>query len=320
MAGKGFDPDTLIARLPPVRGRLTPMRALADLTWFRVGGPAELLFQPADPEDLAAFLVGCPADVPVLAVGVGSNLLVRDGGIPGVVIRLGRGFTRIATEGAEVLAGAAALDARVAQTAATAGIAGLEFLRGVPGSIGGALAMNAGCYGTEMKDVLVEAHGLTRSGKPVRFFAAEMGFSYRNATAAEGVIFTQALLRGTADDPAAVTTRMEALLAKREAAQPIRERTGGSTFRNPVGFSSTGQPGDSDALKAWNLIDQAGCRGLQIGGARVSDKHCNFLINTGNATAADLETLGETVRARVKSKSGIDLHWEIRRTGVSLIG
>ena len=313
-----MDAKALIARLPQVRGRLTPMRALADLTWFRVGGPAEVLFQPADEDDLIAFLAGCPADVPLLPVGVGSNLLVRDGGVPGVVIRLGRGFSDISAQGAQVIAGAAALDARVAQAAAAAGVGGLEFLRGVPGSIGGALAMNAGCYGTEVKDVLAEAHGVTRSGVPVSFTAAEMGFSYRNAAAAEGVIFTRAVLRGTPDDPVAVTERMEALLARREASQPIRERTGGSTFRNPAGFSSTGRPGDSDDLKAWKLIDQAGCRGLQIGGARVSDKHCNFLINTGAATAADLETLGETVRERVKSNSGIDLHWEIRRAGVIL--
>ncbi|MDH3666296.1 MAG: UDP-N-acetylmuramate dehydrogenase [Paracoccaceae bacterium] len=318
MAGGDFAADGLIARLPQVRGRLTPMRVLADLTWFRVGGPAEVLFQPADEEDLAAFLALCPDDVPVMAVGVGSNLLVRDGGIPGVVIRLGRAFAAIDTDGTTVRAGAAALDARVAEAAAVAGIAGLEFLRGVPGTIGGALSMNAGCYGTEIKDVLVEAHAVDRKGRRLTIPAAEMGFSYRHADAAEGVIFTGAMLAGQPDDPAAVSARMAALLAKREAAQPIRERTSGSTFRNPAGFSSTGQPGDSDELKAWKLIDEAGCRGLTVGGARVSEKHCNFLINFDNATAADLETLGETVRARVKSQTGVDLHWEIRRAGVSI--
>jgi len=296
------------------------MRALADLTWFRVGGPAEVLFQPIDAEDLAAFLAAIAPDIPVTPVGVGSNLLIRDGGVPGVVVRLGRGFSAIAVEGSQVTAGAAALDARVARAAAAAGIAGLEFLRGVPGTIGGALAMNAGCYGTEVKDVLVEAHGVTRSGGHITIAAAGMGFSYRHAAAAEGLIFTGAVLAGQGDTPAAVTARMEALLARREAAQPIRERTGGSTFRNPAGFSSTGCGDDSQALKAWKLIDEAGCRGLTIGGARVSRKHCNFLINTGTATATDLEQLGESVRARVKSHSGIDLCWEIRRIGVIVSG
>jgi UDP-N-acetylmuramate dehydrogenase len=296
------------------------MRALADLTWFRVGGPAEVLFQPADCEDLAEFLAACPPDIPVTPVGVGSNLLIRDGGVPGVVVRLGRGFSAIAVEGRRITAGAAALDARVAQAAAAAGIAGLEFLRGVPGTIGGALAMNAGCYGDEVKDVLIEAHGIDRAGNRVTIPAAGMGFSYRNASAAEGLIFTGAVFKGRADDASAVTTRMEALLAKREAAQPIRERTGGSTFRNPTGFSSTGRDGDSHELKAWKLIEDAGCRGLRIGGAQVSEKHCNFLVNSGTATAADLEQLGETVRARVKSNSNIELHWEIRRIGVIVSG
>jgi UDP-N-acetylmuramate dehydrogenase len=311
-----LDGERLLARLPGVQGRLTHMRPLADLTWFRVGGPAEVLFQPTDAQDLSEFLAACPADVPVTAIGVGSNLLVRDGGVPGVVIRLGRGFNMIATEGTRVTAGAAALDAKVAVAAAKAGIAGFEFLRGVPGTIGGALAMNAGCYGDEVKDVLVEAHGIDRAGTRISIPAAEMGFSYRNASAAAGLIFTGALFDGRADDAAAVTGRMEALLANREAAQPIRERTGGSTFRNPAGFSSTGRDGDSNDLKAWKVIDDAGCRGLRVGGAQVSDKHCNFLINTGTASASDLEELGELVRARVKSNSGIDLHWEIRRIGV----
>lgn len=316
MSGPGLDGERLMMRLPEVRGRLTPMRGLAELTWFRVGGPAEVLFQPADRDDLAIFLATCPDDIPVTPVGVGSNLLIRDGGVPGVVVRLGRGFNGIATDGTRVNAGAAALDAKVAVAAADAGIGGLEFLRGVPGSIGGALAMNAGCYGDEVKDVLVEAYGVDRAGNRVTVPAAQMGFSYRSAAGVEGLIFTGALFEGRADHADAVTKRMEALLAKREAAQPIRERTGGSTFRNPAGFSSTGSAGESHELKAWKLIEEAGCRGLKVGGAQVSQKHCNFLINTGIATATDLEELGESVRARVKSKSGIDLHWEIRRIGV----
>ena len=320
MKGQVLDGERLLARLPGVRGRITPMRSLADLTWFRVGGPAEVLFQPADAEDLSEFLAACPADIPVTPVGVGSNLLIRDGGVPGVVVRLGRGFNAIAVAGVRVTAGAAALDARVAIAAAKAGVAGLEFLRGVPGSIGGALAMNAGCYGDEIKDVLVEAHAIDRQGKRRTLDAGEMGFSYRNAAAAEGLVFVGAVFEGQAGDAAAVTGRMEALLAKRETAQPTRERTGGSTFRNPAGFSSTGRDGDSDDLKAWKLIDEAGCRGLRVGGAQVSEKHCNFLINTGTATATDLEELGSAVRARVKSCSGIDLHWEIRRIGVIVSG
>jgi UDP-N-acetylmuramate dehydrogenase len=316
MTAAVVDGERLLQRLPPVRGRLTAMRPLSELTWFRVGGPAEVLFQPADADDLAGFLAACPMDIPVQPVGVGSNLLVRDGGVPGVVVRLARGFAGIETEGTRVRAGAAALDARVAQAAAAAGIAGLEFLRGVPGTIGGALAMNAGCYGDEIKDVLVEAHAIDRAGQPLTIPVAGMGFAYRHAAAAEGLIFTGALLEGRADASEAVTARIEALMARREAAQPIRERTGGSTFRNPAGFSSTGAEGDSDERKAWRLIDAAGCRGLRVGGAQVSEKHCNFLINTGTATAADLEELGETVRARVKSTSGIDLRWEIRRIGV----
>jgi len=308
---------SLIDRLPPVRGRLTPARRLADLTWFRVGGPAEMLFQPADRDDLAAFLAACPGDVPVTPVGVGSNLLVRDGGVPGVVVRLGRGFNAIAAEGRRVSAGAAALDAQVALGAAAAGIGGLEFLRGIPGSIGGALAMNAGCYGTEIRDVLVAAEAVDRAGRVHRLDAAGMGFSYRHAAAADaGLIFTAAVLEGVSCDPAEARARIEALMVAREAAQPVRARTGGSTFRNPSGASSTGGTTAPDPLTAWRLIDAAGCRGLRIGGAQVSEKHCNFLINTGTATAADLENLGETLRARVKASSGIDLRWEIRRIGV----
>lgn len=308
----------LIERLPAVRGRLAPARPLAPLTWLRVGGPAEVLFQPADEDDLAAFLAACPEEVPVMAMGVGSNLLVRDGGVPGVVIRLGPAFGAIRTEGRRVEAGAAALDARLAEAAAAAGIAGLEFLRGIPGTVGGALAMNAGSYGTEVKDRLVEARGVDRRGRRIRLGPAEMGFSYRHAAAAGGLVFTGAVFEGTPEDPGAVKARMAALLAKREAAQPVREKTGGSTFANPSGASSTGAEGEAMDLKAWRLIDEAGFRGAIRGDAQVSEKHCNFLINRGNATAADLEGLGEAVRAAVKSRSGIDLCWEIRRVGVSL--
>ncbi len=309
--------SAFLDRLPPLRGRLTARRALANLTWFRVGGPAEALVQPADAGDLAAFLAALDPATPVTPLGVGSNLLVRDGGIPGVVIRLGSPFARIEAEGTTLRVGAAALDARVAEAAAAAGIAELEFLRGIPGTIGGALAMNAGAYGREMRDVLIEAEAVTRDGRPITIRAAEMGFAYRSAAAADGLVFTAATLRGTPDDPHAVAARMADLLARREAAQPVRERTGGSTFRNPGGASS-GADGTAPGLRAWELIDRAGCRGLSLGGAQVSEKHCNFLINKGDATAADLEQLGETVRARVKSQSGIDLLWEIKRIGVTL--
>lgn len=308
----------LAERLPTPRGRLTPSRSLADLTWFRVGGPAELLFQPADAADLAAFLAACPAEVPVMPVGVGSNLLVRDGGVPGVVVRLGRGFAEIEASGTQVIAGGAALDARVAQAASAAGVAGLEFLRTIPGSIGGALAMNAGCYGTEVKDRLLWAEAVTRRGETVRLSPAEMGFGYRRAAAAEGLVFTRAAFEGRPGSPAAISAHMAELMAKREASQPLRERTGGSTFANPSGASSGLDGAGLKGLRAWELIDRAGCRGLQLGQAKVSEKHCNFLINLGNATAADLEELGETVRARVKSTSDVDLHWEIRRIGASL--
>lgn len=307
---------TLMQRLPPVQGRLTAGRGLDALTWFRVGGAAEVLFQPADRDDLATFLANCPDDVPVTALGVGSNLLVRDGGVPGVVIRLGRGFNAIRTEGARVSAGAAALDAQVAVRAAEAGIGGLEFLRGIPGTLGGALAMNAGCYGTEIGDRLVSAEAIDRNGRLLHLDVGAMGFSYRSARAAEGVIFTGAVLKGTPADPATTIARMEDLLARREASQPVRSRTGGSTFRNPSGASSTGAADDDQALKAWSLIEAAGCRGLVVGDAQVSEKHCNFLINRGAATAADLETLGDTVRERVKAHAGVDLRWEIRRIGV----
>lgn len=319
LAARPLDGDALLARLPEVRGRLTPMRSLADLTWFRVGGPAEVLFQPADDADLFVFLASTPPDIPVMPIGVGSNLLVRDGGLPGVAVRLGRGFNAIEPLGdGRIKAGAAALDAQVARKAAEAGIAGLEFLRGVPGAIGGAIRMNAGCYGSYVADVLECMRAFDRQGQCFEMSASDIEFSYRHIDAPEDLIFTEAVFRGTPDSPDAITARMEDLVARREAAQPIREKTGGSTFRNPAGYSSTGREDDAHDLKAWKLIDEAGCRGLKIGGAQVSEKHCNFLVNAGDATAADLEALGEEVRARVKAQSGVDLHWEIKRIGVTL--
>ena len=292
--------------LPPVRGTLTYGAPLKDLVWFRAGGAAEILFRPADAEDLAAFLAAKPVDLPVSVIGVGSNLLVRDGGIPGAVVRLSSAFGKIETDDKRVRAGAAALDGAVARAAADAGIAGLEFLRGVPGTIGGALKMNAGCYGREIKDVFVEATAIDAKGNKIKFSSADMNFEYRKARGAtDDLIFIEAVFEGTSDDPAAIRARMEELSANREASQPIKSKTGGSTFKNPPGH------------KAWQLIDQAGCRGLKIGGAQVSEKHTNFLINTGDATAADLETLGEEVRKRVKEKSGITLEWEIKRVGIT---
>ena len=297
-------PD-LKAAMPQLRGRLLANQPLAELTWFRVGGPAQVLFTPADQDDLAYFLKNLSDQVPVYVVGVGSNLIVRDGGLPGVVIRLSpRGFGETAAEGDVVSAGAAALDKRVAETAAAAGLAGLEFLFGIPGSIGGALRMNAGANGAETKDVLIDATGIDRRGNKLTFGNAEMKFVYRNSGVDPSVIFISARFRGRAAAPEAVRARMNEVQQHRETAQPIREKTGGSTFQNP--------PGDS----AWKLIDAAGCRGLRIGGAQVSEMHCNFLINTGAATGHDIETLGETVRARVKQNSGIELHWEIKRIGI----
>ncbi len=292
--------------LPPVRGSLVRDAPIKDLVWFRAGGPAEVLFRPADAEDLAAFLAARPQDLRVSVIGVGSNLLVRDVGIPGVVVRLSSAFGKIETDGTRVRAGAAALDGAVARAAAEAGIAGLEFLRGVPGTIGGALKMNAGCYGRELKDVFVEATAIDGKGNKVRLSAADMGFEYRKARgASDDLIFIEAVLEGSRDEPAAIRARMEELSANREASQPIKSKTGGSTFKNPPGH------------KAWALIDEAGCRGLKIGAAQVSEKHTNFLINTGEATAAELEALGEEVRKRVKEKSGITLEWEIKRVGVA---
>jgi UDP-N-acetylmuramate dehydrogenase len=298
----------LIDRLPPVRGRLTANAPIGPLTWFRVGGPAEVLFRPADEADLADFLHVLPLDVPVTVIGVGSNLLVRDGGIPGVTIRLGRGFAEVMAEGDEVRAGAGALDLNVALSAAQAGIAGLEFLSGVPGTIGGGLRMNAGAYGGEIKDVLVEAGAVARSGTIHRVAAAELGLSYRHSDAPDDWIFTGAVLHGRRGDPAEIAGRMDEIKAAREASQPIRARTGGSTFANP--------PGD----QAWRLVDAVGGRGLIRGGAMVSEKHTNFLINTGAASAADIEGLGEELRRRVHAQFGIVLDWEIRRVGLPLAG
>jgi UDP-N-acetylmuramate dehydrogenase len=294
--------------LPPVQGRIVLDAPLAPYTWLRVGGPAEALFLPKDEADLQAFLKALDPGAPVMALGVGSNTLVRDGGVEGVVIRLGKAFAEVKPmDGQAVYAGAAALDAQVAKAAAAAGIAGLEFYTGVPGTIGGALTMNAGCYGAETKDVLVEAYALTRAGERTILSNADMGFSYRKAASAEGLIFTGALFRGTADEPAEILARMDAITARREASQPIREKTGGSTFKNPDGHS------------AWTLVDEAGWRGRLHretgGGAMFSPQHANFLINPGEATAADLEGLGEAVRADVKAKFQVDLQWEIKRVG-----
>jgi UDP-N-acetylmuramate dehydrogenase len=291
--------------MPGLRGRLLANQSLAELTWFRVGGPAQVLFTPSDEDDLAYFLKALPHELPVTVVGVGSNLIVRDGGMPGVVIRLSpRGFGWTRADGDTVSAGTAALDKRVAETAASADIGGLEFFFGIPGSIGGALRMNAGANGAETKDVLIEATGVGRDGTKHRFANADMKFVYRNSGVDPSIIFTAARFRGAIAAPEAIRARMNEVQAHRETAQPIREKTGGSTFKNP--------PGNS----AWKLIDAAGCRGLRVGGAQVSEMHCNFLINTGSATGHDIETLGETVRARVKQNSGIELHWEIKRLGI----
>ena len=298
----------LIERLPKARGRLAVNAPIGPQTWFRVGGPAEVLFRPADEADLADFLSALPADIPATVIGVGSNLLVRDGGIPGVTIRLGRGFAEIAAEGDAVRAGAGALDLNVALTATEAGIAGLEFLSGVPGTIGGGLRMNAGAYGSEIKDVLVEAVAIDRGGAIHRIPAAELGLSYRHSEAPGDWIFTGAILRGRPGEKQEIARRMREIQAAREASQPIRSRTGGSTFANPPGH------------QAWQLIDAAGCRGLRRGGAMVSEKHTNFLINTGTASAADIEGLGEEVRRRVHAQFGIVLEWEIRRIGRPLSG
>ena len=296
-----------LRRLPPVRGRLVADAPIGHLTWFRVGGPAEFLFRPADESDLADFLAAIPADIPVSVLGVGSNLLVRDGGIPGVTIRLGRSFVDIKTGVDEVSAGAGALDLNVALAAAEAGIAGLEFLSGIPGTIGGGFQTNAGAYGSEFKDVLISADAVGRDGSMHRVSSAELGLSYRHCGAPPDWIFTSAIFRGMRGERAAIARRMAEIKAAREASQPIRARTGGSTFANPPG------------RQAWQLIDAAGGRGLARGGAMVSEQHANFLINTGNATAAAIEALGEEVRRRVRDRFGIVLEWEIRRIGRLLL-
>ncbi|WP_170585749.1 UDP-N-acetylmuramate dehydrogenase [Ruegeria arenilitoris] len=300
--------------IPTPRGRLTAARALCDLTWLRVGGPADYLFQPADLEDLRAFLRDLPAEVPVFPMGVGSNLIVRDGGLRAVVIRLGRGFNGISVEGNTVTAGAAALDAHVARKAADAGV-DLTFLRTIPGSIGGAVRMNAGCYGSYTADVLQSATIVTRQGEVVELTPADLNFGYRQSDLPEGAVLVSATFQGPAGDPAALHARMEAQLKKRDETQPTKDRSAGSTFRNPAGFSSTGRADDVHDLKAWKVIDDAGMRGARRGGAQMSPKHSNFLINTGNATAADLEGLGEEVRKKVYETSGITLEWEIMRVG-----
>jgi UDP-N-acetylmuramate dehydrogenase len=297
----------LAASLPKLRGRLMAEAPLKDLTWFRVGGPAEVLFSPADEADLTYFMKGLPADIPVTMIGLGSNLLVRDGGIEGVVIRLGRGFGEIKVEeGSRLRAGTAVPDVKVARAAADAGISGLSFYRGIPGCVGGALRMNGGAHGRETCEVLVEARAVDRQGELHVLPVAEMHYAYRHCGAPEDYVFTEALFQGEPGDPEKILAEMEEIAAYREEVQPIKSRTGGSTFKNPPGH------------KSWQLIDAAGCRGLNVGDARVSEMHCNFLINEGNATAADLEELGDAVRARVKETSGVELEWEIKRLGVPL--
>jgi UDP-N-acetylmuramate dehydrogenase len=296
----------LKSKMRPLRGRLLPNQPLAELTWFRVGGPAQVLFMPEDEADLAYFLEHLPAEIPVTVIGLGSNLIVRDGGMPGVVIRLGRGFNEVKVEsGFRLRAGTAVPDVKVSRAAQEAALAGLAFFRGIPGAVGGALRMNGGAYGRETKDALIEARGVDRQGRVRVFGNGEMHYTYRHCGAPDDVIFTQALFQGSPGDPAAIAAEMDKITESREATQPIKSRTGGSTFKNPQGH------------KAWQLIDAAGCRGLKIGDAQVSEMHCNFLINLGTATAADIEALGETVRKRVKENSGIELEWEIKRIGVA---
>ncbi|GGX56499.1 UDP-N-acetylenolpyruvoylglucosamine reductase [Tateyamaria omphalii] len=300
--------------LPAVRGTLTPNKDLSGLTWLRVGGPADWFFQPADVEDLSAFLAALDPAVPVFPMGVGSNLIVRDGGLRAVVIRLGRGFNGIEVEGDTVTAGAAALDAHVARKAADAGV-DLTFLRTIPGAIGGAVRMNAGCYGSYMADVFVQAHVVLRDGTVTTLDAGDLNFQYRQSALPDGAVLTHVTLRGPMAEPQELHTRMTDQLAKRDATQPTKDRSAGSTFRNPAGFSSTGKDDDVHDLKAWKVIDDAGLRGARRGGAQMSEKHSNFMINTGQATAADLEGLGEDVRKKVYDSSGITLEWEIMRVG-----
>jgi len=290
--------------MPKLRGRLLANQSLKELTWFRVGGPAQLLFMPEDEADLSYFLASLASDIAVTAIGLGSNLIVRDGGVPGVAIRLGRGFGEIAIDGQTVRAGAAVPDVRVARAAQEAGIAGLSFMRGIPGGVGGALRMNGGAYGRETKDAVVEARAVDRHGRVHVLTNGDMHYGYRHCGAPDDYVFTQASFRGEHGDPAVIAAEMDKITESREATQPVKSRTGGSTFKNPPEH------------KAWKLIDAAGCRGLRIGDAQVSEMHCNFLINLGNASAADIETLGETVRRRVKENSGVDLEWEIKRIGL----
>lgn len=296
----------LRAEMPDLRGKLEANAPTAPLSWFRTGGPAQVLFTPADEGDLAYFLVHLDRQVPVIVVGLGSNLLIRDGGWKGVVIRLGKGFADIAVEANNrVRAGAGAPDVKVARVAAEAGIAGLSFLRGIPGTIGGALRMNGGAYGGETKDVLVEARGVTRAGEKVVYTNAQMGFTYRHSSVPDDVIFTEALFEGRPGDPSEILAEMNSITEARSSTQPVNTRTGGSTFKNPPD------------RKAWELIDAAGCRGMRVGEAQVSEMHCNFLINHGSASAADIEGLGEKVRQRVREASGVELEWEIKRVGLS---
>jgi UDP-N-acetylmuramate dehydrogenase len=303
-----FAATDLPERLPAVRGKLVPDAPLAEQSWFRVGGHAEVLYRPADEEDLAYFLTHCPIDIPVLVIGAASNMLIRDGGVPGVVIRFSPAFATIKIENEELRVGAASIDLNVARAAQNAGITGLEFLCGIPGTIGGGLRMNAGAYGREFKDITVAAEVIERDGTRRSLDPAQIGFAYRHTHVPEDVIFTAALLQGDAGDPAAIQKRMQEIQQSRNDSQPIRERTGGSTFANPAD--------DPQRRKAWQLIDAAGCRGLKIGHAKVSEQHCNFLINTGGATAAEIEHLGEEVRRRVRDHSGIELRWEIKRVGL----
>jgi len=306
--------QNFIDQLPDVRGTLKFEASLSKITWFRVGGPAQVLFTPKDEDDLSFFLNELPADVPLTVIGVGSNLLVRDGGIDGVVIKLGAAFAKVETlADHQVRAGAAAFDVAVAKKAMESSIAGLEFLRGIPGTVGGALRMNAGAYDRETKDVLIEAEAMTRRGGKIKFSQKDMGFSYRHSSAPDDVLFTSALFQGVPGDQADIAKRMDGITEARESSQPVRSRTGGSTFKNPHTDKAGGR-------KAWQLIDAAGCRGASIGDAQISEQHCNFLINNGSASAEDLERLGEKVRSEVAKSSGINLEWEIRRIGRPLDG
>ena len=296
----------LAARMPGLRGALSNHAPLAHLSWFKTGGPAQVLFEPDNESDLAYFLSRLDPAIPVLVLGAGSNILLRDGGVEGAVIRLGKGFLGVEIDGLTLRAGAGVPDVKLSSAAAKAGIAGLSFFRGIPGSVGGALRMNAGAYGAETKDVLVSCRGVDRSGRILEFSNADMGFTYRHCSVASDVIFTQAVFAGSAGDPQTILAEMTEITKARSETQPVNTRTGGSTFKNPPG------------QKAWELIDKAGCRGLTVGDAQVSELHCNFLINRGSATAADLESLGELVRARVKETSGVTLEWEILRVGKAI--